>query len=237
MSEILNDKSQLAIYDIDGTLIEGESQKYFLTYLFKKGHLSPVVYARILIWFIFYKTGFAKDPRVPLELVLLCFIDWDIKKIDDLARDFVRSCLRDKFYPEIQTILQADLKASLRVVLVSNAIEPITKAIADLLGVREYLCTQLERNGRKLTGRIFGNIVYGVNKREAVLKYSELNGYDLNLAHAYADHLSDRYLLKSIGHPTVVNPTWKMLRLANRSNWPIIFTERYQKSSENDTIA
>ncbi|MDD2935642.1 MAG: hypothetical protein PHX25_04205, partial [Candidatus Pacebacteria bacterium] len=55
------------IFDVDDTLIKGQSQKIFIDYLFKKKMISFFVYLKILIWFSLYKIGLGSNPKSVAE--------------------------------------------------------------------------------------------------------------------------------------------------------------------------
>jgi len=45
---------------------------------------------------------------------------------------------------------------------------------------------------------------------------------DLERSYAYTDHHSDIPLLKLVGNPVVVNPSFFLRRAAVKNNWPIL---------------
>ena len=53
---------ELVIFDLDNTLIKGQSQAFLLSYLLKKGVITPFFYLKLMSWFIFYKLGLIKNP-------------------------------------------------------------------------------------------------------------------------------------------------------------------------------
>lgn len=221
MSENSISKKTLVIFDLDNTLLEGESQRYFLTYLFQLGMLKLTTYVRILFWFFRYKLNFAVNPREPLELALTKFIGWEIGKTDAVAKNFVSEILVSKFYPKMLEVLAHELRDA-DVLLLSNSIEPIVKAVAAKFKIPRYICTELEIQCAKLTGRIKGEIVYGRNKANRTAAFANQFGYDLKLAKAYADHRSDLELLKSVGYPIVINPDKILLSTAKENHWEIL---------------
>lgn len=54
---------ELVIFDIDGTIIKGQSQVLFLRYLLSIHRITRVFYLKILLWFILYKLGIVKDQK------------------------------------------------------------------------------------------------------------------------------------------------------------------------------
>jgi len=58
---------ELAIFDLDNTLLKEQSQAALLNYAFKKRLISLFFYIKVMSWFIAYKLGLAKNPKKIME--------------------------------------------------------------------------------------------------------------------------------------------------------------------------
>jgi phosphoserine phosphatase len=83
------------------------------------------------------------------------------------------------------------------------------------------IATELSQSEDRITGNIQGIHPRGRNKLRLLLDLALAEGLDLGRSYAYADHIQDLYLFRSIGHPVVVNPSWRLKRQARRYHWPI----------------
>ena len=63
---------------------------------------------------------------------------------------------------------------------------------------------------------------YSLGKQLFVEKFCAARGIPLSQSYAYTDHHSDAPLLALIGHPFAVNPTKKLLRIAEEKRWPVL---------------
>lgn len=118
------------------------------------------------------------------------------------------------------------------IVLVSGTLAPLAQEMALALVVRlavrgisasvAVCATRLQENMGRWTGRILGDAMFGTAKARAVREMATCKGFDLARCHAYGDSLADRWMLETVGHATVVNPSWRMERLARRRGWAVL---------------
>ncbi len=220
---------EIVFFDLDGTLIEGQSQLAFLRFIRKKKLLNNSAFLKILVGFLFYKLGIVPNPKGPLEYFfsLTPITASSYPQMDKLADDFVEHILVEYVYPEGREIIRKHKEAGRLVVLVSGTLDTITSRIAYLLGIDEVISTELERGSKHYLAKIIGNAVYGEEKVSRIKKYCEEKGSSLDTAWAYGNHQSDLPMLKAVGHPTAINPDWKLRSYAKKHNWPVLcFSEK-----------
>jgi HAD superfamily hydrolase (TIGR01490 family) len=209
----------LAIFDIDGTLVRGSTERRFWRYLFARRHQGP---RQILAgaWFLArflprYGVHVAKKNKAYL-------VGLKVADVAALAADFVaREAVPRLYEPAVQR-LQQHLRAGDTVALVSGTLEPIARALAEHLGVQHVRATVCaERDGRYLAQpplvHPFGAQKVGLGAELA----AKLNT-DLRLATAYADSAHDLELLEAVGSPVAVGPDRKLLRAARAKAWDVI---------------
>jgi HAD superfamily phosphoserine phosphatase-like hydrolase len=118
------------------------------------------------------------------------------------------------------------------IVIVSGTLEPLARAAARALeaelaargfATKIRVCaTKLEESQGRWTGRILGEAMFGKAKARAVKKVAEEMGLDLSQSWAYGDSAADRWMLQAVGHPTAVNPTLRLARVARKRDWPVL---------------
>lgn len=218
-----NKFDEVVIFDIDGTILKGQSQKHFIDYLFKLKIISLFFYIKILIWFFLYKLNLIKDPKKIAEYSFKKILE--NKKegyVNDVTKKFFTEKLIHFFYKDALNLINLHKKEGQRIVLVSNTIDIIVKEVAEYLGVSEYLCTNLEKNKNIYTGKIKGEINYGENKAKNIKKYFEKNKLFFSKSWGYGDHFSDIYMLKLVKYPFVINPNKKLRKEAGIKKWNIL---------------
>ena len=171
--------SELVIFDLDNTLIKGQSQKLFLSYVFKKGLITRFFYFKLMLWFIFYKLGLVKNPRIIMEY---SFIFLKKKRVDvfmELIDDFFKEKLRSVVFADVLKLINIHRTKGRKILIISNAIEYIPKKVGEFLKIDYYIGTKLEIKNNEFTGKIDGDIIYGKNKVFAIKNFIRENSFSL----------------------------------------------------------
>ena len=206
---------KLAIFDIDGTLVRGSSERLFWLHLLLRGRQGPrQIFAYLLFLVRYLPTG--GIVTIKKNKAYLCGLRTD--EVAELARDFVSTRLRKRlFAPAVQRLAQ-HLRRGDTVVLLSGTLEPIARALAQELGVRRVCATLCsERHGVYLAQPPETH-PYGAAKLSLAVQI------DADLAHAaaYGDSAQDLFLLEAVGEPVAVSPDRKLLDAALANDWEII---------------
>jgi len=209
----------LAIFDIDGTLVRGSTERRFWRYLFARRRQGP---RQILscAWFLVrflprYGIHVAKKNKA--YLVGLTTAD-----VAALAADFVaREAVPRLYEPAVQR-LQQHLRAGDTVALLSGTLEPIARALAQHLGVQHVCATVCaQREGRYLAQPPVVH-PFGARKVDLAAALATQLRTGLRLATAYADSAHDLELLEAVGSPVAVRPDQALLRAARANAWDVI---------------
>jgi HAD superfamily hydrolase (TIGR01490 family) len=210
---------RLIVFDIDGTLLPGTStERLFSRYLVKNrivnfGHLFNFIYNGIILApkGIAYITSANKG-------YLGGFSE---HYMENIAIDFFNSHIEHRISKRGFTRLTEHKMKGHRVVLLSGMPEFLLRNYSRLFKVKEFYGSVMEINDGKFTGKTVGVFPIVKGKPEVVKRI--LKKYDLDWRHvtAYADHYHDRYLLKKVGRPVVVNPDDGLKSLAEKKNWQI----------------
>jgi HAD superfamily hydrolase (TIGR01490 family) len=210
---------KLAIFDIDGTLVEGSTERRFWRYLLKRGHQGPrQVFA--YLWFLLrywpvYGGHTAKKNKAYLTGL-------ETARVRAWAESFVAEEVLPRLYAPVVQRLQNHLRSGDTVVLLSGTIEPIAQALARALGVEHVRATVCrERDGRYLAAPPKVHPFSTAKRRLAALFAAEV-GATLSEASAYGDSKHDLTLLEAVGYPVAVLPDRPLLATARGNRWHII---------------
>ena len=210
---------RLAIFDVDGTLVRGSSERLFWRYLAARGRQGPRQIAAFLLFLVRYlPTG--GIHTIKKNKAYLC----GLKSADvaALAEEFVATRLMPRVNGVVVQRLQQHVLRGDAVVLLTGTIDPIARALARRLGVR-HVCATLcsERNGRYLAQppdvHPFGAAKLGLSRHVAAQI-----GLDLKTATAYGDSRHDVYLLEAVREAVAVSPDGGLLAAALARDWEII---------------
>jgi fatty acyl-CoA reductase len=221
----------LAVFDVDGTLVETNVVEYFLWMRLRAQPLEdwPAFMARMLRqaprWLYlerrsraefqrsFYREYDGLDPEV-------------MKRLGQEALDAVT--LR-RIYPEGMRRIREHKRAGHRVLLLTGALDVVVEPLAQLLEVEVDCAHLLVKDGR-LTGDLQSPPPAGEARGALLKEYAERNGVVLSESFAYADSLSDLPMLELVGTPVVVNPDARLSLMAGQRGWRI---ERWRMAPGN----
>lgn len=216
--------SQVVVFDLDGTLIKGQSQKYFAKYLYRIGIISGVDFLAALIWFAGYRIGIIDDPGTAMNKFYSFLKGKDPRVVDEIARDFFNKELKAHINMATASTLGDHRKLGRRILIASNAPEFIVKCAAEFLKASDYLATKFEISSGVYTGRVTGDLMYNINKSKAVSNFIATQRLNHRALWVYTDHISDLPLLEIAKNKIVVNPDRKLAKLANKLKWKTIYT-------------
>jgi len=85
---------EMVIFDLDNTLIKGQSLKILLAYGKKLGLVSFFSYIKIMLWFALYKIGAIKNPRGMMEYGFKFLKDKDSEEVERIIAEFFKKELK-----------------------------------------------------------------------------------------------------------------------------------------------
>lgn len=210
---------KLAIFDIDGTLVRGGSERLFWRHLLLRGKQGPrQIFAFLLFMLRYLPIGGIHTPRKNKAYLSGLRVD----EVETLAREFVAEKLLQRLYEPAVARLKQHMQRGDVVVLMSGTLYPIARALADHLGVT-YVCATLiaQRNGVFLAQPPEMH-PYDAAKLNIVTRLAREHGFGLEDVAAYGDSKRDLFLLSAVGEPVAVRPDAELLRVALARDWEII---------------
>ena len=216
----------LALFDLDGTLLAGDTDVLWCEFLidegvidretfaarnrevadrYGRGEITPAEFAG------FYAATLA--GRAPAE--------WS-----PLRERFVARAIAPRIGAASFALVAARRAAGDRLVLTTATNRFLTAPIAALLGIADLIATDLEVAA---TGEFTGRTAGIVNMREGKvtrltrwLRDERLAASSLATAAFYSDSINDLPLLCAVGTPVVVDPDSRLQTEAARRGWPVI---------------
>jgi HAD superfamily hydrolase (TIGR01490 family) len=132
----------------------------------------------------------------------------------------VMAAILPRVYPQMLDEVYAHQDAGRATFIVSAAGNGVVEPLAAVLGMDGGIGTRYEvGEGGTFTGRFDGPFVYGPGKVEAMEAFAAEHGIDLAASYAYSDSISDLPMLRTVGHPVVVNPDPPLAEIAREEGW------------------
>ncbi len=209
-----------ALFDFDGTLIQGDSILLFCRYAWHKGLLGRRKAVFLLWTALLY--GLRLCSSVSAKESVFSFLDGkSTAEVEAISLDFVNTVLVPRLRPQgLQTIAR-HREAGHETLLVSASSYFYLKLLKDRLAVTDLVCTRLDVNENGVfEGRVCGENCRGIQKPLRLAEYLAAKGdrLDYESSFAYGDSRSDLPMLRLCGHKVAVNPKrslWRALRKLN----------------------
>lgn len=215
----------VAVFDYDGTCIDGQSGSLIATWLMRNGYLSPYSVVGLAWWGFRYKLHLPFRQERARELIFRDLGKRSPSEVDHIMVTFHDEVLRPRYRKHAIEEIARRRREGCLTLLVSATFEPIAREAAKVLGVDGYAATRMELDDRgRYTGRVQGPVTEGnakVNTAKALARTCA-NNRPCTLEYAYGDHHSDVELLSCAKHPFVVSPGPTLKREARKRSWPIL---------------
>ena len=214
----------ICFFDMDGTLLRGETQWALLLSLLRQG-LVPRVEALSVLWsYGRYLLGLNADAATlrASGYRLLRRIDPD--RFDKECEAFANAFVARRMRRRAAELVEWHRGQGHELVLITASQERIARVLANRLRIPHVIGTRLEMCDGRLTGRAEQPEPHGEGKRLLAAKFRESVNSTGNV-YAYSDNLSDLPLLLLATHPVAVNPSRRLKRVAVARNWPVLDLE------------
>lgn len=221
-------KRPIAVFDYDGTCIDGQSGWLISWWLLRRGMLSVHSVAGLAWWGIRYKFHLPHRQERARELVFCKLSRLSPAEVERIMVEFHNEVLLPRYRQSAIDEIALRRREGCMTLLVSATFDVIAREAARYLGVDGFAATSMELDAQgAFTGRVSGYVTAGSSKVETTMALARMYaGDDWRLAYAYGDHHSDIELLEAAEHPFVVSPGPTLKRVARRRSWPVLNWKR-----------
>jgi len=216
------DSKYLAIFDLDNTLLRGDSDYLWGSFLIEKGLVDKDHHR-------------AENDRFYQEYLngqmdIMAFLRFQLEPLARLPMDKLLALRGEYLRTHIEPIITGQARrlverhrsrgAELLIVTATNSF--ITRPIADAFGIRHLIATEPEMKDGRYTGGVSGVPSYREGKVERLQHW--LAGHDRTLDDSwfYSDSWNDLPLLERVDHPVAVNPDDRLRQHAQQQGWQIL---------------
>jgi HAD superfamily hydrolase (TIGR01490 family) len=213
---------KLALFDLDNTLLDGDSDYAWAQFLIEEGVLHAGEYHAKNEWFYErYKDG-TLDIHEFLDFQLAPLARHPRAKLDAWHNEFMQRKVRPMILPKAPELIAKHSDALTAIVTATNRF--ITRPIADELGVRDLIATDIEEVDGTFTGKARGTPTFREGKIARVNEWLASRGHRLDDFESwfYSDSLNDLPLLERVTHPVAVDPDATLRAHAAERGWPVI---------------
>lgn len=207
-----------AIFDFDGTLIEGYSAAALYRHRALSFEIGPDEFIRTML------AGLRGTPDEAgftdlMERGIRGWAGRTREELLELGERLFAEEIGGALFHDAWRLVRAHQNRGHTVAIASSATRLQVAPMARELGIEHILCTDLECDGEIITGRIDGRPLWGEGKIAAVRAFADRHGIALAASHAYANGNEDIPLLSAVGYPHPVNAQPSLARHADENGW------------------
>ncbi len=218
----------LALFDLDHTLLAGDSDVLWCRFLVRHGLLEATQLERNQAMEQRYRSGSVSVAE---------FCDFYVAMLaghgpafwEPWRERFVHEAIAPRLPPGAHALVDRHRAQGHTLVLTTATNRVITEKTAAMLSIAHLIATEVEIVQGLYSGRTQGvpNMRQGkVERMHAWLAAQNLPCSELDQAWFYSDSANDLPLLCAVGHPVAVNPDERLLEYAHAHAWPVLHLHR-----------
>lgn len=216
---------KLALFDLDNTLITGDSDFEWAQFLIEKKALDRELHeARNLEFYEQYKAG---------TLNIHEFLDFQLKPLSRHSRsqlekwrcEFIEKKIKPLIAPGAVKLIENHMLDDDLCIIVTATNSFVTAPIAQMLGIKNLIATNPEERNGEFTGKVTGIPSFRegkIDRLEDWLDQHNLTWLSFLQSWFYSDSLNDLPLLSKVTHPVAVDPDPTLKKHAEEKGWPVI---------------
>ena len=213
----------LAIFDLDNTLLDGDSDYSWGLYLVKKGYLDEREYKeQNQKFFDEYQAG-KLDVFAFAEFQFQFLKNNSRKFLNKIRSDYIDEIIKPMILKKAVDLVNQHKEAGDRLLIITATNSFITKPIGELFGIDELIGTDPEEHLGEFTGKVKGTPSFKEGKVTRLFDWLDeknLKLVDFEETFFYSDSHNDLALLEAVTNPVVVNGDKVLLEKAHEKNWP-----------------
>mgnify|MGYP001113426023 CR=1 FL=1 len=212
----------LAIFDLDNTLLGGDSDHAWGEFLCEKGIVDSDEYRRANDYFYEqYKNG-GLDIYEFLDFALRPLTKLDPTQLNTLHQQFMAEKIEPIILPKALELLKNHKARGDYLLIITATNHFVTGPIAKRLGVDAIIATDPEVIDGQYTGKVAGTPCFQAGKVTRLREWLSTSPHSLDDSYFYSDSHNDLPLLELVTNPIVVNPDERLETHANEHLWPVL---------------
>jgi HAD superfamily hydrolase (TIGR01490 family) len=218
-------RQRLTLFDLDNTLLAGDSDYGWAQFLIEVGAVDGVIYERRnAAFFADYKAG-RLDIHAFLDFQLGPLAEHDPAQLFTWRERFLAEKIQPMLLPAARAIVNERLRAGDLVAVVTATNSFVTRPIAAMYGITNLVATEPEMAAGRFTGRVTGAPCFQAGKLTCVDAWLGIHDRGLRDFHEswfYTDSHNDLPLLEAVTHAVAVDPDPILAEHAAVRGWQIV---------------
>jgi putative phosphoserine phosphatase/1-acylglycerol-3-phosphate O-acyltransferase len=211
-----------AFFDLDRTLLKGPSGPAMNEALSETGLTGGRrLPGERLLYGIYNLMGETLPSMALTRSLALMARGWSAAVVREAGKAAAEQ-LEPIVNPYAKPLLADHRRAGHALVMATTTPYDLVAPLAERLGFDDVIATRYAEQDGVYTGQLVDGFVWARGKLAAVRRWARPAGVSLDASFAYSDSVYDLPLLSAVGHPTAVNPDFRLLPLAVLQRWPVL---------------
>lgn len=213
----------LAIFDLDNTLIGGDSDYLWGEFLCDEGIISDrqSFEKKNDYFYQQYELG-SLDIYAWAEFSFEILSHYSINELEAFHVKFMAQKIEPIFLEKAQDCIISHKKNGDTVLVITASNTFVTAPIVKRYGINHLIATEPEIVSGRYTGKVSGIPCFKSGKIENLMPWLERNGESLKDSTFYSDSHNDLPLLELVDNPVAVNADKILAKIAQTNGWDIL---------------
>ncbi len=212
----------LAIFDLDNTLLRGDSDYLWGLYLIDKGAVDRESHQQ--------KNDRFYQEYLNGQMDIMAFLQFQLKPLTQIPLPDLLKMREEYINERIKPIITEEAKALVerhrqqgdKLMIITATNDFVTRPISELFNIDELIATRAEISDGQYTGNVAGTPSYQQGKVIRLNEWLEKTSNSLQGSWFYSDSHNDLPLLQVVDHPVAVNPDKQLAAHASKAGWEIL---------------
>lgn len=219
-------KPDLAIFDLDNTILNGDSDYSMINYLVDINLLDEAAKLQNDEFIQDYQQG-QLDFDKYTHFALKPYIGMTQDEIDEIILPFVETIIEPMINIFALKLIHDHHEKGHVILLASATNELIVKPIAQRLNIHNVIGTKVEFINNQCSGEFIPPSALSTGKLKLVESWMKAHRYNnFSRVTFYSDSINDLPLLEAVEFPKPVNPDLKLEAISNEKGWDVIYLPR-----------
>ncbi|CNH28950.1 putative hydrolase [Yersinia thracica] len=216
----------LALFDLDETLISDDSSGLWLRWLVDEGLASHELAEQEQYLMKQYYQG-SLSMSCYMESTLSPLVGKHRVEVAGWVERFIARDILPRIYPQAKKLLAWHRDRGDYIVIISATGEHLVNPIAQCFSANAALAIGVAVEDNRYTGKTYGTLTYREGKVERLKQWlTESPLLDFQHTYGYSDSINDKPLLEYVDRAAVINPGTELVDLAILHDWDIHHWQR-----------
>ncbi len=212
----------LAIFDLDNTLLGGDSDYLWGEFLVEQGYVDGARYQHANQRFYEQYLAGTMDINEFLSFQLQPLAAHPLETLLQWRAQYLKEKIDPILLPAAQQLIARHQKQHDTLLIITATNDFITAPIAQKLGIPHLIATEAEMKNGRYTGQVHGIPSYQQGKVYRLTQWLDTHQHTLDGSYFYTDSHNDLPLLEQVTHPVAVDPDPTLKQIAKDNGWKII---------------